>query len=137
LPIHCRLNGPRQHTHELPPMPAQAIKSARLDEAFDRGPADYFQINSLAEIEKILERTSSLRARTISSDELQPTPLMAVRPKTILPLWTVNSLSLTLTSGDSTSTPILRASAIWSTMMSRLLASSISLDRSAAMNSGL
>ncbi len=78
----------------------------------------------------------SARARMISSDAPRPTPLMPVRPKTILPSRTVKSPSLALTLGGSTSTPSRRASAMCSTITSRLLPSSISLDNSAAMNSG-
>ncbi len=91
---------------------AEAIQGARLDEPLDRGIVDDLGIDALAEIEEVRKAAALGAARTISSDEPRPTPLMAVKPKVILPSWTPNSLSLWLTLGGSTSTPILRASAM-------------------------
>ena len=77
------------------------------------------------------------RARTIASAAPRPRPLIAVRPNTILPSTTSKSGWPWLTSGGATAIPSLRASAMWSTITSRLFPSSISDDSKAAMNSAV
>ena len=70
-------------------------------------------VDPLAEVEEVLELPARrVRARTISSAAPRPSPLMAVRPKTMRLLCTSKSASPRLTSGGSTSTPSLRASAM-------------------------
>ena len=61
-------------------------------------------IDALTEVEDVLERPALVRGRGRSPrPHCRPKPLIASRPKTILPSWTVKSASPTLMFGGSTS----------------------------------
>src|SRR5262249_50545386 len=145
LAVGRRLHRCRQRRQELRTVrerPGEGVHRPGLDEPLDRRLLHRLRVDSLAEVIQPLERPA-LRA---GADDLlprpaapppRPRPLIAGSPKTMLPFVTVKSASPRLTSGGSTCPPNFLASAMWSTSMSRLLPSSISLDSSAAMNSGV
>src|SRR5262249_42923211 len=145
LQVAGRLDGARQDVQQLRP-PAAGGRGARRPKRSKAPALMSFSTAALGttrpstrsqKSKRSLNDPPSRRARTISSAAPRPRPLIAVRPTRMLPPTTVNSGPLALISGGSTAMPRRRASAMCSTMMSRLLPSSISLDNSAAMNSAV
>ena len=103
----------------------------------ERGLRDHLVIDALAEVEEVLERPSSLRARTISSAAAAAQALDRDQAEDDLAVLDGEVGLALLDVGRQTDLASRRASSMCSTMMSRLLLSSISLVSSAAMNSAV
>ena len=101
---------------------AERIEGAGLDQRFDGRPVDCARIDPLAEVEQAAETVRRpVRPSTMAAAAAPPQPLMADRPKQILPSITVKSASERFTSGGSTVMSIRRQSSRCSTSESFFL----------------
>src|SRR6266705_1460996 len=129
--LHSQLHRCKQ---QVPLIISQRVHCPRFDQRLRAPLPTYLGSTRVQKSASVLKGPPSLRARTISPIRPSPMPLIARRPKRTLSPSTVNPLSLLLTSGPSTSTPMRLHSAM---ALAIFLASEASVVIVAAMNSAV